>query len=409
MTQDDSEPELQGKLRPHSPHSASYATDPVAEGDQSTLSDPHTFRDGGAAKHATQSVDDYDPATENLENDRIDRSESLLSARFDDSTNRLIAGPTLDDSSADQSRSMDLISRVTHSLSRTPGANLATNGARALNTRSLRRAVRDWQMKGRSDVVDPFGLDPVYLERWRPIIEFLYRKYWKVETSGITHVPDRGPAVIVANHSGAIPYDAVMLIYALRYDHPAHRTARPLVEDSAFHLPFLGVALNRIGCVRAGQRNATDLLGRDLPIVAFPEGSKGPSKLYRQRYRLQRFGRGGYVKLALRSAAPIIPAAIVGAEEVHPMISRFSWGMKALGLPYVPITPTFPFLGPAGALPRRSRWHIRFGPPMNISADLQLSAADDQALVNQINERVRARIQNMLDDMLDRAATVTDA
>ena len=265
---------------------------------------------------------------------------------------------------------------------------------------ALRATIRALGLRNRAETVDEFGLDPVYAERFRPLFEALYRRYFRVETVGMEHVPDHGRAMIVANHSGVLPYDATMLMYALRYDHPAHRTARPLVEDFLFHFPFLGVALNRIGCVRACQENAERLLLGNQLAVVFPEGMKGIGKLYRERYQLQRFGRGGFVKLALRTRTPIVPVAVVGAEETHPILARFTWLAKYLGLPYLPITPTFPWLGLAGAAPLPAKWYIHFGPPLDLATTYGPEAAADRVLVNRLTEQVRARIQEMMDRRL---------
>ena len=193
---------------------------------------------------------------------------------------------------------------------------------------------------------------------------------------------------------------------------PAHRTARPLVEDFVFHFPFLGVGMNRIGGVRASPENAERLLEDEQLVVVFPEGLKGIGKLYKQRYRLQRFGRGGFVKLALRTRAKIIPTAVVGAEEIHPMLSRVNWLAKPFGIPYLPVTPTFPWLGPAGALPLPSKWFILFGEPIDPyrlqeaesdgeSRSQKLDAlASDRIFINRIGEHVRATIQQMIDETL---------
>ncbi|MBW2734552.1 MAG: acyltransferase family protein [Deltaproteobacteria bacterium] len=261
-----------------------------------------------------------------------------------------------------------------------------------------REWIRRLRMRARSEEVDPFGLDPIYTERQRPYLEFLYRSYWRIAASGMDRVPDHGRAIIVANHGGVLPYDAVMLMYAIRYDHSAHRTARPLLEDAPMRLPFLGTALNRLGCVRASQENATKLLEGDRLVIVFPEGGKGTSKLHRQRYQLQRFGRGGFVKLALRTGAPIVPAAIIGAEEVHPLISKMRLGNRSLS-PYLPITPTFPWFGPLGVIPFPAMWMIRFGESIDLR-DHNKDAARDTALVNEVNDRVRTQIQAMLDDLV---------
>jgi 1-acyl-sn-glycerol-3-phosphate acyltransferase len=261
-------------------------------------------------------------------------------------------------------------------------------------------------MRDRSDVVDEFGRDPVYSKKTEPLLDFLYRSYFRVEVSGLENIPYGGRGVIVANHSGMLPYDGIMLMHAVRTEHPRHREVRPLTEDFVFYLPYLGTVVNRLGGVRACPENAERLLGQDQLIAVFPEGIKGISKLYRERYQLQRFGRGGFVKLALRCDSPIIPAAIVGAEEIHPMVARFSWLAKNLGMPHFPITPTFPLLGPVGLVPLPTKWFIRFGAPLYFNSEYGASAADDRILVNRLSENVRSSIQEMLDGLLKQRKSI---
>jgi 1-acyl-sn-glycerol-3-phosphate acyltransferase len=255
-------------------------------------------------------------------------------------------------------------------------------------------------MRHRSENVDEFGHDPITAARYRPLLEFLYRSYWRVEASGMENLPDHDRAIIVANHAGAFPYDGVMIMSAVKHDHPAHRDVRPLVEDFLFHFPFVGVALNRIGCVRACQENAERLLAHGQLIAVFPEGIQGIGKLYSKRYQLQRFGRGGFIKLALQSRAPIIPTAVVGSEETYPMLGRFTWLARHWGIPYIPLTPTFPWLGLAGVVPFPAKWQIRFGEPLSFAGQYGPEAANDRILVNRLTEQVRSTIQAMVDESL---------
>jgi 1-acyl-sn-glycerol-3-phosphate acyltransferase len=132
----------------------------------------------------------------------------------------------------------------------------------------------------------------------------------------------------------------------------------------------------------------------------FPEGEKGMGKLWRDRYRLQRFGRGGFVRLALRTGAPIIPVAIVGAEEAAPMVGKITWFAKNMGLPWVPITMTFPWLGPAGLLPLPSKWRLRFGKPLDLASRHGKQAADDRLLVNRLADEIRSSIQSSVHELL---------
>lgn len=251
-------------------------------------------------------------------------------------------------------------------------------------------------LRNRSEEVDDFGLDPAYESRFRPLAEFFYRRYFRVKTEGIANVPSDGRAIVVANHSGTLPLDGAMLRTALRLEHPSARELRWLAEDFLFYLPFAGVFMNRVGAVRACQENAERLLSKESVVAVFPEGVQGIRKLYRERYQLQRFGRGGYIRLALRQRAPIVPCAIVGGEETHPLLYRVEYLASLFGLPYIPVTPTFPLLGPLGLVPAPSRWRIEFGEPISLQ-NYGPEAAEDHVLVGQLSERVRTTIQNMLD------------
>ncbi|MBV8758722.1 MAG: acyltransferase family protein [Deltaproteobacteria bacterium] len=261
------------------------------------------------------------------------------------------------------------------------------------------RRWRSLAMWGRSDVVDDFGRDPRATARWEWLFEFLYSKWFRVQAFGIDNIPARGRALLVANHAGTLPYDSAMVMHAVRRDHPSRRDVRPLVEDTVFHLPFLGPVMNRIGGVRADPANAERLLEKDELVAVFPEGEKGMGKLWKDRYRLQRFGRGGFVKLALRTRAPIIPVAVVGAEEAAPMLGKVTWFAKNIGIPWIPVTPTFPWIGPAGLLPLPSKWFIEFGEPIDLSS-AGTGAADDRLLVNKLADQIRSQIQTMVDGLL---------
>lgn len=266
---------------------------------------------------------------------------------------------------------------------------------------------RQWgrvAMRNRSEEVDDFGLDPAYERRFLPLFELLYRKWFRVQTEGLDRVPNDGRALLVSNHSGTVPWDGVMLKMAMHLEHP-RGALRWLAEDFVFHMPFLGAFMNRIGAVRACQENAERLLCRDELVAVFPEGIKGIGKLFRQRYQLQRFGRGGYIKLALRTRTPIIPTAIVGAEETNPLLFKVTHLTKGIGLPYVPVTPTFPLLGPLGLVPAPTRWRILFGEPIELD-EHGPEAAEDAVLVNRLNERVRNTIQHMLDHALAQRTSV---
>jgi 1-acyl-sn-glycerol-3-phosphate acyltransferase len=246
--------------------------------------------------------------------------------------------------------------------------------------------------------VDDFGLSRTFVERWQPRLAWLLQNYFRMTVSGAERIPASGAAMIVCNHSGLFPYDELLLKAAVTWAHPEHRSIRPLSEDFAIHLPFAGIWLNRFGCVRACPENAERLLASGETIAVFPEGGQGIGRLYRDRYRLGRFGRGGFVKLALRAQVPIIPAALVGADDAHPILARIALPPR-LGLPTLPLTPTFPWLGPLGLVPLPSRWALRVGEPVQLDADP--SAAEDRPLVARLADDIRTRVQTLLDEALE--------
>lgn len=256
---------------------------------------------------------------------------------------------------------------------------------------------RQWgrvAMRDRAEEVDEFGMDREFLHRYEAMIDLLYTKWWRVQTHGIAEVPSDGRVILCANHAGAVPYDGLMLAAALRREHPAKRELRWLADDFVFHFPFMGVALNRLGAVRACQENAERLLRHANVVGVFPEGVKGIAKSIGQRYELQRFGRGGHVKLALRTQTPIVPVAIVGSEETHPLLPTGLLA-KLFNVPFLPVTPTFPWFGPLGLVPLPSKWSISFLEPIDV-ASYGPDAAEDDVLVGRLNEKIRTMIQDEL-------------
>jgi 1-acyl-sn-glycerol-3-phosphate acyltransferase len=244
--------------------------------------------------------------------------------------------------------------------------------------------------------VDEFGYDPeltdkVLLEAVRP----LYRHWFRVEVSGLGNVPDEAGALVVANHSGTLPVDALMLQVALYDDHPAHRPLRLLGADLVYQLPVLGHLARKSGHTLACPEDADRLMRKGELVGVFPEGFKGVGKPFRERYRLQRFGRGGFVASAIRAGVPIIPCAIVGAEEIYPKVGELRALARLLGVPYLPITPFFPWLGPLGLIPLPSKWLIEFGEPVRTD-DYAPEAADDPMLVFNLTDHVREIVQRRL-------------
>jgi 1-acyl-sn-glycerol-3-phosphate acyltransferase len=238
------------------------------------------------------------------------------------------------------------------------------------------------------------GHDPRFLERAAPLLEFLWSRYFRVRLLGIENVPAAGAAILVGNHSGGLPYDGALLLYGIYRDQPSHRRVRPLVANFAFRAGWMANVVSRIGGVRASTETALPLLDAGELVAVFPEGLRGVGKLYRERYRMARFGRGGFVRLARQAQVPLLPVAIVGAEEIHPVIGKLTRLAEPLGLPYIPITPTFPWLGPLGLLPVPTKWTIQIGAP------IPPPAIGDDAGTARVAEAVRTTIDGMIADQL---------
>jgi 1-acyl-sn-glycerol-3-phosphate acyltransferase len=249
--------------------------------------------------------------------------------------------------------------------------------------------------------VDEFGFDPDLTEALiHPLVRLLYRHYFRVETTGVEHLPPDGAALIVANHSGTVPVDAVMLSLAIHDETPLRRHLRLLGADLVFRLPILSQLARKSGSTLACNPDAERLLRNKEYVGVFPEGFKGIGKPYHERYKLQRFGRGGFVSAALRTGTPIVPAAIVGAEEIYPIVGNIKPLARVTGLPYVPITPLFPWLGPIGMLPLPSKWLIEFGEPIDTSG--YAGEVDDPLVVFNLADQVRETIQQTLHTLLER-------
>jgi 1-acyl-sn-glycerol-3-phosphate acyltransferase len=278
-------------------------------------------------------------------------------------------------------------------------------GVRGVSWRSLAALQRALYFAWHSEETDEFGADRRFTEALEPLLEFLYAVWWRVEATGTEHLPAEGSGLVVANHSGVLPYDALMVQLAIRHEHPAKRVCRMLALDMFALLPVLAPILSKSGSIRANPENAERLLRRGELLGVFPEGVKGVGKYYRERYKLARFGRGGFVRIALRTGAPIIPCAVVGAEEIHPVIAKADWVGRPVGLPYFPLTPTFPWLGPLGVVPLPTKWSIDFGDPIDLEGHGPKDA-DDPILVNRISEEVRSAIQRMVDSRLARRRSI---
>jgi 1-acyl-sn-glycerol-3-phosphate acyltransferase len=283
-----------------------------------------------------------------------------------------------------------------------PGAEVAAPETGDLDLRRYLPAIEpdrridDW---GRSERIED-AVD-------RTIVEFLYRLWFRCQVEGVEHVPAHGGALLVSNHAGALPPDASMIAKAVREEHPRPRPVHITVEHFFKGYPGFSMLLPKVGCVPAHPANVHRLLYDEGELVlVFPEGRKGSEKLYRDRYRLRRFGRGGFVEAAMRARAPIVPIAVVGAEEAAPIFAHIRPLQRLSGLLYFPLTPTFPHFGLAGMLGfLPARFRIRFLPPIPTD-DLGDEPWQDRGLVQTIANDVRARIQEELYDMLAQRRSV---
>jgi 1-acyl-sn-glycerol-3-phosphate acyltransferase len=246
---------------------------------------------------------------------------------------------------------------------------------------------------------DPWGLDWEYVDVVLPFLRFLYTYYWRVETTGLDHVPAAGRALLVANHSGQLPWDGMMIGTALLTAHPARRLVRTLYAAMLPRIPYVSTLLARLGQALATVENGTRLLEQEELVAVFPEGYKGTGKLFKDRYRLARFGRGGFAKMALNTGAPIIPVSVVGSEETYITLARFPTLSGITGIPYLPITLRFPWLGLLGITPLPTKWYIDFGEPIYLDNG-DPNAADNVPYVSQVTDQVRSTIQEMVHDRL---------
>ncbi|HET6627461.1 MAG TPA: 1-acyl-sn-glycerol-3-phosphate acyltransferase [Nocardioidaceae bacterium] len=246
--------------------------------------------------------------------------------------------------------------------------------------------------------VDEYGFDEEVTERFflsafRPIAE----KWFRVEVRGVENIPTEGGALVVSNHSGTVPVDGLMTGVAI-HDRTG-RHLRPLGADLVFRLPFVGELARKGGATLACNDDAERMLRGGELVGVWPEGFKGIGKPYSERYKLQRFGRGGFVSAALRTGVPIVPCSVVGAEEIYPLVGNMPSLARLLGVPYIPITPFFPWLGPLGMVPLPSKWLIEFGEPIRTDS-YDEGAADDPMLVFNVTDQVRETIQQTLYSLL---------
>ncbi|MBI4818065.1 MAG: acyltransferase family protein [Deltaproteobacteria bacterium] len=238
--------------------------------------------------------------------------------------------------------------------------------------------------------VDPFGLDPKVVQYAAAPVEWLYRHYFRVLTQGLENVPG-GRVLLISNHSGQLPFDGAMIGAAMILEHEPPRIVRSMVEKWVPRLPFVSVFFARVGQIVGTPDNCRRLLEREEAILVFPEGARGISKTYDRRYQLERFGTG-FMRLALETHTPIVPVAVVGAEEQAPSFYNIEPIANVLGMPAFPVTPTFPLLGPLGLLPLPTRYRIYFGEPMSFEGN----GDEEDDFVLQHVAKVRSAIEALL-------------
>lgn len=252
---------------------------------------------------------------------------------------------------------------------------------------------------------DPWGMEKEATILSMAVLRYAYKYWFRVESSGAEHVPLHGRCLIVPNHSGVVPIDGVMIALDLVYNMKKPRIARAMVDNFAGFLPFLNVFFNRVGSVIGARRNFKDLLDRDEMVVVFPEGTKGVGKHFRQRYNLQRFNVG-FVELALTHGAPIVPCAVIGAEEQAPLLYNIKPIARMMGFPYFPVTPLFPLLGPLGFIPLPVKYRIHYGEPIHLYKEYGPETAKDPEKVRQLADRVQMKVQDLITTGLDQRKSV---
>jgi 1-acyl-sn-glycerol-3-phosphate acyltransferase len=254
--------------------------------------------------------------------------------------------------------------------------------------------------------VDEFGFDAELADNMLlPPLRQLFQKWFRVEVIGAHNLPEDTGALLVANHSGTFPVDAMMTAVAVRDHHPQGRFLRMLGADLVFRTPVVGSLARKSGQTLACNADAERLLRDGHLVGVWPEGFKGIGKPFRDRYKLQRFGRGGFVSAALRTGTPIVPCAIVGAEEIYPKIADLKPLARLFGFPYFPVTPLFPHLGPLGLVPLPSKWFIEFGEPIRTD-EFGAGAEEDPMLMFNLTDQVRETIQQTLYRLLSQRNNV---
>ena len=252
---------------------------------------------------------------------------------------------------------------------------------------------------------DEWGMDQEFIDALLPFFNFMYNKYWRVSMEGFDNIPQEGRTLLVSNHSGQLPFDGAMIGTGILQNHSSARFMRALYASWFPTLPFLSDILTKAGQVMANDENALRLLEQDHLVAVFPEGYKGVGKLYKDRYHLARFGRGGFVRVALKTKAPLLPVAVVGAEETYISLHKSQTLAKLVGFPYFPISPTFPWLGPLGFIPLPTKWYIDIGEP--IPTDHYPEGSDSNLmLISHLTDQVRDTVQKMINDRLRKRKSI---
>jgi 1-acyl-sn-glycerol-3-phosphate acyltransferase len=256
----------------------------------------------------------------------------------------------------------------------------------------------------RSDV-DRWGRSEHFRALTRRAFDPIYKHWFRVEWEGFEHVPETGGALLVANHAGAIPPDAPSIMHGIEKD--LGRPVYGLAEHLFRSVPVAGTLWARTGGVTAHPDNAYRLLhDEERLVLVFPEGTKGTGKLYADRYRLSRFGRGGFVEIAMRAGVPVVPIAVMGAEESMPMLFKSTRLAKVLNIPYFPVTAQMLALGPIGIvayLPAKFR--IRVLPPVHFDVAPNQERYSRSRVMEE-SERIRRMVQDALYDMLRKRRSV---
>jgi len=260
------------------------------------------------------------------------------------------------------------------------------------------------RMRGEYET-DEWGFDPGFVQAVTPFIEFMYDTYFRVETTGIENIPEEGRAMLVSNHSGVLPWDSVMIAAAVYKEHPSQRLVRNLFATWFVSLPFFANLFIKLGQILANEDNGIRLLEQEQLIAVYPEGTKGVGKLFKDRYRLARFGRGGFVRMALKTGAMMIPVSVVGAEEIYISIAKSQFIADLIKFPFFPISLRWPLLGPLAFIPFPTKWYIDFGEPIHTD-HYDGNSENNLALVSELSDQVRNIIQEMLLERLSKRKSI---